>query len=292
MSLKHRLRRAQAAPKVQGPYPQSPFRYPGAKRKYLDVLLRPYLPHVAKASEFVDVFVGGGSVLLGFLYSFPAVSRVVANDKDEAISAFWSVITDYESSEELAHMLERAEPSVELHDGCRECIYDVDPIERAFCALALNRMSFSGIITAGPIGGREQRSKWGVGCRYVGRKLADQVRSLHRLYGERLVATECDFEAVIGAATSTSLLYVDPPYYVKGNQLYRCGMSESDHVRLASVLRKTEAFWVLSYDRDDFIQSLYEGWSNVTTMSVAYSISGEGRDSWVDDSEYVISPCR
>ena len=45
------------------------------------------------------------------------------------------------------------------------------------------------------------------------------------------------------------VVYLDPPYYVKGSQLYLSFYDEADHAALAKALRNERRFkWVLSYD--------------------------------------------
>jgi len=69
-----------------------------------------------------------------------------------------------------------------------------------------------------------------------------------------------------------SLLYLDPPYYVKGNDLYQHGFTVDDHQRLANALRHTEHAWVLSYDDCCEVRQLYN-WANVESLQVNYSIT-------------------
>lgn len=55
----------------------------------------------------------------------------------------------------------------------------------------------------------------------------------------------------------TCFIYLDPPYYDKGPELYKFSMSHDDHVRLANALRNCKASWVLSYDDTKVIRELY-----------------------------------
>jgi DNA adenine methylase len=89
------------------------------------------------------------------------------------------------------------------------------------------------------------------------------------------------------------LLYIDPPYYQKGNDLYHVGFSIEDHIRLADVLRKTKHRWILSYDECDEVQGLY-GWATIERVSVNYSITAKISNEQRRESrwkyEYVIRP--
>ena len=81
-----------------------------------------------------------------------------------------------------------------------------------------------------------------------------------------------DFLDLIKDITCDSLLYLDPPYYIKGNDLYQHGFTVKDHERLASALKNTKHAWVLSYDDCDEIRELYQ-WACVQPLDVNYSIT-------------------
>jgi len=60
---------------------------------------------------------------------------------------------------------------------------------------------------------------------------------------------------------SKSLIYLDPPYYVKGQGLYRNYYEHSDHEAIAKLLLR-KSFprrWVVSYDDVAAIRAMYEG---------------------------------
>ena len=57
-----------------------------------------------------------------------------------------------------------------------------------------------------------------------------------------------------------SLIYLDPPYYVKGRGLYRNFYEHDDHVAIAQTLQ-SQSFarpWVVSYDNTDEIREMYQ----------------------------------
>jgi site-specific DNA-adenine methylase len=84
--------------------------------------------------------------------------------------------------------------------------------------------------------------------------------------------TNVDFEAMINDQ-SPALLYLDPPYFKYGGDLYRHNFSDADHKRLAGALRKTRNPWVLSYDDCDEARKLYS-WAAISEpVSVTYQIT-------------------
>ena len=78
---------------------------------------------------------------------------------------------------------------------------------------------------------------------------------------------------LISDAEHRSLLYLDPPYFDKGNDLYQHGFERKDHERLAEALQNTNHTWVLSYDDCPEVRELYEDWASVEPLNVNYSIT-------------------
>jgi site-specific DNA-adenine methylase len=70
-----------------------------------------------------------------------------------------------------------------------------------------------------------------------------------------------------------TVFYLDPPYYVKGNDLYQCGFTKEDHSRLSNVVKDLKGEWVLSYDDCEEIRSIYN-WARTEKIDVNYSIGG------------------
>jgi DNA adenine methylase len=56
------------------------------------------------------------------------------------------------------------------------------------------------------------------------------------------------------------LVYLDPPYYVKGSDLYRNYYTHGDHVRIARLLASARFRrpWIVSYDNVVEIRAMYE----------------------------------
>jgi DNA adenine methylase len=52
-------------------------------------------------------------------------------------------------------------------------------------------------------------------------------------------------------------IYLDPPYYQKGADLYMNFYSEENHKRLSKYVNKMQKKWMVSYDNHDFILNLY-----------------------------------
>jgi DNA adenine methylase len=77
--------------------------------------------------------------------------------------------------------------------------------------------------------------------------------------------------------STRSLLYLDPPYYVKGQEmLYASYYEHNDHVEIAEIVRGLSQRWVVSYDDAPQIRELYNGF-----RSVGYGISYSASDRYV-----------
>ena len=139
-------------------------------------------------------------------------------------------------------------------------------LDLGFTAFYLNRCSRSGILTAGPIGGLEQKSKWKINCRFNKENLIERIQVIARLR-ERISIYNLDainlIEYLINndiVKKERSLIYLDPPYVEKGGMLYRRNYEVYDHKRLNTYLKKQyDLKWVLSYDDDPLIHDLYKG---------------------------------
>jgi len=131
-------------------------------------------------------------------------------------------------------------------------------------------------MSGGPLGGAEQKSEYTIDCRWSPDYICKKVDKLHDLFTTIEVrgngCTNLDFADVIQDTDCRSLLYLDPPYYVKGNDLYQHGFTGDDHQRLANALRNTEHAWVLSYDDCREVRQMYE-WANFESLQVNYSIT-------------------
>jgi DNA adenine methylase len=229
------------------------------------------------SEQFTDVFVGGGSVALAVADTHPDAS-IHLNDKDTRVAAFWKVI----SSDSVHELVEKMEvvPTWDLFTDTKskQCTTDVD---LAFQAIFLNRTAFSGILDSGPLGGKRQEGKYKINSRYNLEALKDKILACNQLLADRTTVTSCDFREVLSKNENTAT-YLDPPYVVKGNDLYSVGMSHEDHLALAAILKDRDN-WLLSYDDCALSRSLYiQG--GVSTISARYCIT----NNWSKKSELLI----
>lgn len=254
------------------------FRYPGGKSR----LLQPIYSAISKLDlkpkgctreMFHDVFVGGGSVLVHMAQLHPD-AMLFANDLDRNVFSFWSLVAEGKKSEadEFDRLLAQR-PTLDLFQELR-ARSPRSRAERAYYAVFFNRTTFSGISTAGPIGGLQQKSKWTVDCRYNAKRLIDEFRELRVLMKGRLRVSNLECVAYLQQLpwTWNEALYLDPPYYKQGQALYAEWMTPDQHAQLSAELKKRRN-WVLSYDNVPEIHALY-GWADRADLDVRYSVNG------------------
>ncbi len=239
------------------------------------------------ADTFYEAFLGSASITLDVALRHPNM-RFVATDYDFTISGFWELIgsgTDAQV-QELTTLIAQP-PTVELFRSLRERGKqpDLTLVERAYHAIFFNRTTFSGIAHAQPIGGFNQTSKWTIDCRYNATLLQTKVRNLHRLLGGRLTVTNEDALIWLQRIPAGVPLYLDPPYYVKGDALYPVKMDDMQHGKLADILA-TRTNWIMSYDICDEIREKY-GYAKLLELGFRYSINGK-KTEWKNTNEFLI----
>lgn len=262
----------------------SPFRYPGSKAKMLPILMEHLDPMIRQHNKFVDVFVGGGSVLLEVAKKYPTAT-LYANDKDPFIYSFWQLVAgDGSKLEDLFKLVEQP-VTLELFYKLREASPKND-IERAYRAIFFNRTTFSGIANSGPIGGKEQKSKYTVDCRYNAKKLKEKILQCNKLLVGRTTVDNEDFSLYDQLCINPTPAYLDPPYYIKGEALYNTFMKTEEHTLLAKILTNRQN-WLLSYDDCPEIRELYKT-KSVIDLAARYSINGK-KNNWEHKNELLIT---
>jgi DNA adenine methylase len=234
---------------------------------------------------FSDVFVGGGSVLLQVAKQYPNL-QLFANDKDQTVSSFWKIVSDPDTTQlqELLRLMS-AQPTIDLFFQLR--VEEAkNEVEQAYRCIFFNRTAFSGIANSGPIGGKEQKSKYTVDCRYNFKKLSAKILECHKLLQGRTQVENVDFADYLFLTMTNEPAYLDPPYYVKGNILYPEMMQPKEHDKLAGILWLRDN-WVLSYDDCPPVRALYKD-KKIYDKSVRYCINGKKED-WKNKNELIIT---
>lgn len=237
---------------------KSPLRYPGGKFYALKHIM-PYLicvPH----DEYREPFLGGGSVF----FAKRKANINILNDLETDIIKFYQAIMDPEMRDALASLMAEEVATRERHAEVKNMIPKTE-LEAVFKTFYLNRTSYCGIINAPAWGYAEGKSSppknWSKFLYDVAPKL------------EGVQLYSMDFETIISmpAQGTNVLMYLDPPYYhADQKRAYTKPFKESDHIRLAETLKKTDHLFCLSYDDCQEIRDLYS-WAYIYDVSWLYN---------------------
>lgn len=227
------------------------------------------------ASDVAEPFAGGAGASLSLLYR-GETPKIHINDLDGAIHDFWcSAVHD---STALLRLLDERPVSVEEWKRQR-AIYRADDssrLERGFAAFYLNRCNRSGIIrNGGVIGGLDQLGRWKIDARFYKATLRERLERIAASRAQISVTGLDGIEFIATLDESSTMYFIDPPYYGKGSRLYLGVPDAVYHRRLAEALRGMgeDSAWVLTYDDCPEIVELYEDWANVQNFSLRYTAS-------------------
>jgi DNA adenine methylase len=249
----------------------SPLRYPGGKGGLAPFLGRLLEAQPAKCEVYVEPFAGGAGAALRLLLD-EFVDEVVLNDLDAGVAAFWRCV--FQQTEDLAGLIEAATITVDEWHKQQE-VYESrltshDELTLAFATFFLNRTNRSGILGARPIGGLGQTVDWKIDARFNKPALARRIRTLGN-YRNRVTVSEEDGVQFVGRFLDRrSFVYADPPYLVRGSDLYLDTLTWPDHQRLAALLCGSMARWMVTYDHDPRVHSLYPRHRRVS-FSIAHT---------------------
>jgi DNA adenine methylase len=164
-------------------------------------------------------------------------------------------------------------------------------MEQGFALFYLNRTNRSGIIESWPIGGLDQAGKWKIDARFNRAKLAARIRAVG-LYRNRIEVLNEDGISLAREylRKNEGLVYLDPPYFVKGKSLYLSHYNGEDHKELAGLLNlHSDASWLLTYDNVEHVRALYPTRS-IQEFSLSYSVHTARRGSELLISSDSIAP--
>ena len=130
----------------------------------------------------------------------------------------------------------------------------------AISHLAFRRSSWtnrSGILGARPIGGLDQRGKWKIDARFNRAKLASRVHALGQYRKRVTVAEENGVALLERCLAKNTFTYADPPYLTQGADLYLDTFNWEHHIELAQLLAESQSPWIVTYDHDERVHTLY-----------------------------------
>lgn len=237
----------------------SPLRYPGGKGALYSRLRKLIRDSDLAGCIYVEPYAGGAGAGLSLLAT-GQVERVVINDLDPAIHAFWELLVN--DPDGLMRQIETVKLNVREWKRQRQIYMARDLSDSAslgFATFYLNRTNHSGVLNGGPIGGLDQSGKYKIDARFNRDALVERIRIL-ALYASQISVSSLDGVDVIrsyGKAKNT-FIYADPPYFEKAGSLYLNAFSPGDHERLAKTLNGlAQGSWLLTYDNVPQVPDLY-----------------------------------
>ncbi|MFA0251464.1 DNA adenine methylase [Vibrio sp. 10N.261.45.A4] len=238
----------------------TPLRYPGGKGKFAGFVKQIFETNELLDGHYVEPFAGGAGVALDLLLN-EYVSHIHINDLDRAIYSFWIAVTQH--TEELCQLIRNTPITIEQWHVQKEVLKDIESynlLEIAFATFFLNRTNRSGILKAGVIGGKAQSGKWKLDVRFNKEDLIKRIeligRFRDRIHVYNLDAVEL-LTRIVPTLPNKTLVYLDPPYYVKGKGLYRNFYNHDDHIQIAQTLNTVDKPWIVSYDNVEEIKDIY-----------------------------------
>lgn len=252
----------------------TPLRYPGGKGKLVPFIKRIFDENDLVDGVYVEPYAGGAAVAMELLLHEYA-TKVYINDISAGVAAFWRSVLD--DTEALCSAISRAKVTMAQWRKQREIQNHPDQhddLALGFSTFFLNRTNRSGILSAGVIGGKEQTGRWKIDARFNADDLIKRIQIIARVRN-RIEFHQLDALAFIDAVAPSlpgkSLIYLDPPYYVKGSDLYLHHYEHDDHVKIAKrVGRLRTKNWIVSYDNAPEVQPMYAKFRNIV-YGLSYS---------------------
>ncbi|PGC07831.1 DNA adenine methylase [Bacillus toyonensis] len=238
----------------------SPLRYPGGKYKTYEYIKNLIISN--KSTTYIEPFAGGSAVALELLQE-GIVKKIILNDFDRSIYAFWYSVLYH--TEELIDLINRTPINLEtwyIQKEIQQNKKNAELLRLGFSTLYLNRTNRSGIIKAGIIGGKKQDGQYKMDCRFNKKQLINKIKSIANfkkqisLYNMDAI----DFISNIIKKTYNSFTFFDPPYYHKGPSLYTNFYNHEDHYILAKIIKTQmkNRKWIVTYDVCNEIKKMYK----------------------------------
>lgn len=238
----------------------TPLRYPGGKGKFSNFVKAVFESNDLLDGHYVEPYAGGAGVALELLFKEYA-SYIHINDADYAIYAFWYAAVNY--TEELCERITQVPVNMNSWYAQKDVLensHQHGVLDVALATFFLNRTNRSGILKAGVIGGKAQAGKWKLDARFNKEDLASRIRLIGR-FSNRIKVYNMDavdfLRNRVPRLPCKRLVYLDPPYYIKGAELYRNYYTHEDHVLIANTLEDISGPWIASYDNVAAIREIY-----------------------------------
>lgn len=252
----------------------TPLRYPGGKVKIYDSVKKLIQTNYPNPPTYSEVFAGGSGLALKLLLT-GVVSEIHINDLDDAIYSFWYSILN--NTTEIIELINNTDITIEnwyIQKEIYENPTNYSTLSKGFSTLFLNRTNRSGIMKAGPIGGKSQKGNYKIDCRFNKKNIITLIQNISmfkdNIYIYNLEANS--FLDIINTNLNDSFIYLDPPYVAKGPELYKNSFAILDHRLLRDKVATMRNKWYITYDDHSVIEELYSNY-RIDKFKLNYSVS-------------------
>jgi DNA adenine methylase len=242
------------------PITYSPLRYPGGKGKLAKWVAEFMRHNNISGGVYIEPYAGGAAVALHLLLE-GYVNHIIINDADPVIYRFWWAILN--EPEAFIYKIKSTDVTIDSRLQQIEIVNNYknfSKLEVGFAAFFLNRTNRSGILKAGVIGGKKE----------------NLIRRIEHIaeYASRITLLGIDALELLRNPPikefKKALIYLDPPYFNKGSQLYRNFYNPEDHKAIRDAVKKLNIPWIVTYDNCSEISELYSEFPT-TEFSITYS---------------------
>ena len=268
----------------------TPLRYPGGKAKLSEYVKEIIRSNKLYDGEYVEPYAGGAAIGLELLFQ-EYVTKIHINDLSQPVYSFWKAVLN--DTEELCRLVKNTRLSVPSWDRQKRIFanpQDHDFTQLGFATFFLNRTNRSGILNGGIIGGRDQSGPWKIDARYNADELIFRIESIAKMRN-KIKLTRSDALAMLRLGLpmwpKKTLIYLDPPYYDQGRELYYDYYQQDDHADLAKFIaaKMKRKFWMVSYDNVSPIKKLYSGF-----RSAVYNVGYSARETRIGKEVMFFAP--
>lgn len=255
----------------------TPLRYPGGKARLYNYVKEIIQENNLQDYIYTEPFAGGGGLALKLLIT-GVVNKILINDKDRSIHAFWYSILNY--TDEFLNKIDTTDITLDEWYKQKEIQSNKETaslLELGFSTFFLNRTNHSGIIKAGPIGGYTQAGNYKIDCRFKKELLKNIINIIASHKSNIILANQLDaIDLLDSLASNKYFIYLDPPYYNKGYQLYMNYFKDADHKKLFNKVSSLDNPWIVSYDKAEFIENLYADFKS-SSYELIHNVSNKGK---------------
>lgn len=261
----------------------TPLRYPGGKARFA-----PYIAEIMRSNgldggHYLEPYAGGAGVALELLFHDHA-EHIHINDLDPAVHAFWFALT--QAPDRILALIDDTPITIDQWHYWRSVMLgetEADAVERGFATLFVNRTARSGILKGGVIGGKAQAGTYKLDARFKKGVISSRIERIATRATDITVYCEDSYQLLSRCTEflpERSLIYLDPPYYVKGRGLYRNFYGHDDHLQIANLLQsdRFRRAWVVSYDNAPEICEMYS-----QSESLTYGLNYTAQRRYVGD---------